>query len=63
MNAIVEWFLDLIDRLLTGSSRWIDQRVKCPECGHGMEKDPAVRAEQAYWCTCSDEDCFCHEEP
>lgn len=45
-----QWAEDRIDRAMT-----------CPECGHGAALDPAVRAEQAENCDCTDELCVCND--
>jgi hypothetical protein len=38
----------------------LDRAMTCPECGHGAEPDPVIRAEQADECDCVDDLCGCY---
>lgn len=40
----------------------LDRAMTCPECGHGAEPDPEIRAEQADGCDCTDDLCACYVE-
>lgn len=62
MTLIRNWIAGRLDQAATTMERRLDQAMACPECGHGAETDPVIRAEQAEACDCTDELCACYVE-